>query len=292
MTLEHKKNADIVETIQLTSKLVQALWCQRMVIQTKEIDFEVYTEFVGNRAPIEIKVKDKNGKTVAKTSGKVFGNYFGGTVTVPRKAREEITFTARLPKHGLEKESGTARVIPLVEVTNQRWSSMEARRGDILTLSADITGVPEDTAVQIFIFEHDRDGAHDLITKFNTTVKNNHIEVEWAFEYHEDIDEIPTEEELQEYGNNYNPPEYFWVIGIGKERIGDEDAPGLLTFKDWMGINLVDDRGRPLSDMEYTVTLADGTEQTGRLDENGLFSGEDLPPGPSAVRFHIPEEEG
>ncbi|MBU0994961.1 MAG: carboxypeptidase-like regulatory domain-containing protein [Proteobacteria bacterium] len=288
---EHKKKTDSVETITLTSKIVQALWCQKMVMEQKNIDFEVYTEFVGNSAKIEIKVKDKNGKTVTKTDGKVFGNYFAGTVTIPKKTKEEVTFTAKLPKHGIEKKSNTAKVIPLVEVKNQKWSQMEAKRGDVLTLTADIENVEEDTAVKIFIFEFDRDGAHDLITKFPTTVKKKKIEVEWEYEYHEDTDEIPTEEELQEYGNHYNPPEYFWMIGIGKERFGNEEAPGLLKFKDWMDINLVDETGMPLADMEYTVTLADGSERTGRLDGNGEFSDEDIPPGRSSVRFHYPDEE-
>ncbi|MBU0994959.1 MAG: prealbumin-like fold domain-containing protein [Proteobacteria bacterium] len=283
MMADHKKKSDTVETITLTSKIVQALWRQQMVMEEKEIDFEVFTEFVGNSSKIEIKVKDKNGKTVTKTDGKVFGNYYAGTVTIPKKTKEEVTFTAKLPRHGIEKESNTAKVIPPVEVKNQKWSQMQARRGDVLTLSADIENVPEDTAVKIFIFEFDRDGAHDLIARFPTTVKKKKIEVEWEYEYHEDTDEIPTEEELQEYGNHYNPPEYFWMIGIGKERFGNEERPGLLTFKDWIDLDLAGDDGLPAANAEYTIYLADGTEQNGQLDADGKARIEDLPPG----RFRV-----
>jgi hypothetical protein len=44
-----------------------------------------------------------------------------------------------------------------------KWDKKEARRGDILKLTADVINLYEGSEVEIRIWEHDSDGAHDLI---------------------------------------------------------------------------------------------------------------------------------
>ncbi|RLB98668.1 MAG: hypothetical protein DRH90_21575, partial [Deltaproteobacteria bacterium] len=219
---EYNKQTDEAQVVTLESKIIQVYWGNRLAIQEEKIEFEVWTQFIGNRSAIEIKVEDKKGKTVAKSKGEVFGNYFAGSIIVPKKAKESITFTAKLPDHGLEMKSAPAIVIPAIDVTNQKWSQKEARRGDVLKLTAEVEGIPDEAEVMIHIYEYDQDGAHDFIAKFPTTIKDSKIEVEWAYEYHEDTDEIPTDEEKKKYGGEYNPPEYFWVAEIGRKRFGGE----------------------------------------------------------------------
>ena len=107
----------------------------------------------------------------------------------------------------LTKKSNCMYVYPAVEIKNLKWDKNEARRGDILKLTADVTNVYEGAEAEIQIWEHDSDGAHDLITKFPVIVKNKKIEADWEYEYHEDTDDIPTEEETEK---GYNPPEYFF----------------------------------------------------------------------------------
>ncbi len=183
----------------------------------------------------------------------MYGDYFAGSVIVSKKAKEELFFTAKLPKHGLEKKSDTLRVIPPIKVTNMKWGQKEARREDVVKLSADIEGVPDETEVMIHIYEYDQDGAHDFITKFPCRVKNKKIEAEWDYEYHEDTDEIPTDEEMKEYGKTYNPPEYFFVVDVYGRRFGDEQESGLLEFKDWIGLLLKDWEGAPMKDTDFKI---------------------------------------
>ena len=113
---EYTKQTDEVKVVTLESKIIQVYWGSRLAIQEEKIEFEVWTQFVGNRSKIEIKVEDKKGKSVAKSKGEVFDNQFRGAIIVPKKAKETITFTAKLPDHGLEMKSAPATVIPAIEV--------------------------------------------------------------------------------------------------------------------------------------------------------------------------------
>lgn len=282
---EYQRATDQVHQVKLASKLVHALWISREVCAGEKAAFEVWTHFVGNGAEIQVAATDKKGNRVGGCNGKVHGNYFGGAVTVPEKAQEELTFTAKLPAHGLEKKSDICRVLPSVKIKNQKWDRKEARRGDIVKLTADVENIADGVEVPIQIYEHDRDGAHDLVTRFPCRVENRKLVCEWVYEYHEDTDEIPTDEEMKAHGKKYNPPEYFWVAEYGRRRFGEKQESGLLLFKDWIEIGLADVNGKPIADAEYTLYLADGSRRSGRLDKSGLAKAKDVPPGAYHVEF-------
>ena len=282
---EYTKPTDEVHVVTLESKITHAIWRTKAACVEEKAVFEVWTHFVGNGSDIQIKVEDKRGKTVGKIKGKVYGDYYAGSVIVPKKAKEELSFTTKLPKHGLEIKSNIAKVIPPILIKNMKWGQKEARREDVVKLSADIEGVPDETEVMIHIYEHDQDGAHDFITKFPCQIKNKKIEAEWEYEYHEDTDEIPTDEEMKEYGKNYNPPEYFWVGEIGGKRFGDKQESGLLEFRDWIEIELIDEEGNPIAGAEYVLNLPDGEEKKGKLNSQAYIKEEDVPPGKCQVSF-------
>jgi hypothetical protein len=283
---DYRKQTDNAHTITLTSQITNASWGQKVATVGDKVKFFVQTHFVGNGSEIEIEVEDKKCKKVEKLKGQVFGDQYWGSLVIPEKAKEEITFSAKLPKHGLIMKSGTMIVFPLIKVTNMKWGQKEARRGDIVKLSADIDGLPDDAEVMILIYEYDQDGAHDFITKFPCWVKNKRLQTEWEYEYHEDTDEIPTDEEMKKYGKRYNPPEYFFVIDFRGQRFGDKQESKLLEFKDWIEVELKAKlTGYPISDEEYIIILPDGKEIKGRLDDDGFAHIEDIPPGKFKVTF-------
>jgi len=282
---EYKKPTDEVHVVDLSSEITLAVWRTKSASAGDSVSFEVWTHFVGNGSDIEIKIEDKRGKKMGKLKGKVYGDYFASTTVVSDKAKDELVFTAKLPKHGLEMKSDTLKVIPPILVTNMKWGQKEARTEDVVKLSADIEGVPDETEVMICIYEYDEDEAHDFITKFPCIVKNKKIEADWEYEYHEDTDEIPTQEEKEKYGKNYNPPEYFFVIDIHRKRFGEKQESDLLEFKDWIEIELLDQFGEPVAEAEYAVLLADGSEVEGKLDSEGFARIEDVVPGPYSVQF-------
>jgi hypothetical protein len=160
-------------------------------------------------------------------------------------------------------------------------------RGDVVTLSTELENVRDNTEAILTVYKYDSDGAHDHIIEFSVTVNDGKVSIDWEYEYHEDTDEIPTEEEMKKYGRKYNPPEYFFTIKLRGFGFGKDQQSGLLKFKDWMSIVLVDEGGTPLADEEYILYLPDGTEQRGKLDTNGFAQIEDLPPG--VVQVEYPE---
>jgi hypothetical protein len=249
--------------------------------------FEVGTLFVGQGAPIEAKGKTSKGKSLGTVTGKVRGNKFIGEFTIPGDAKlgEMVTFDVKLPKNGLTGTSNAVAIVPPIKVTDLSWSANEARRGDVLTLKASVENLPDAAQVKIIIYEYDQDGAHDKITEIPATVQSKKIELQWAYEYHEDTDEIPSEEEMQRYGKNYNPPEYFFTVRVDKQEFGRKQESGLLEFKDWVEIKLLDDQGKAMGGVDYTLTLPDGTQRQGTLDENGYAREEDVPPGQIDVSF-------
>ena len=168
-----------------------------------------------------------------------------------------------------------------ITISNAQWDKEEARQGDIVTLTADVEGAPDGTMGEIEIYEHDVDGIHDLIKKLPVVVTNYKVKTTWEYEYHEDTDEIPTEEELKKYGRDYNPPEYFFVVKIGDA----EDQSGILLYKDYVEIILKNRSGEPIADEDFIFTLPDGSEIEGKVDSEGYAKVEGIPPGKVTVRF-------
>lgn len=183
--------------------------------------------------------------------------------------------------------SSTVVVTLPIEVTNAQWDNKVARRGELLKLSADVKNADDGTSGTMEIWEHDADGKHDFVKTLNTKVQGGKLEAEWEFEYIEDTDDIPTAEDSEK---GYNPPEYFF-----KAKVGDAEAEsGLVEFKDWIEIELVDDDDVPVPDVEYILHLPDGNQRKGILDSNGRAREKDIPPGAYYIEFvdlDVPDDE-
>jgi len=278
---DHKGSTDAIKKITLQSSLDIVRWTKNKACLGAQIGLEVFTHFVGNGSKIKIEISDKNGKNLGSYTDKISGNRFWSQVEVPAGAKEKLYATVSLPKQSLQKKSDPLILLPPIEITNVKWDKKEARRGDILKLTADVKGVPDGAESEIEIWEHDSDGAHDLITKFPVLVKNKKIETEWEYEYHEDTDDIPTEEELQKYGNHYNPPEYFFRVKVGEVSADSS----LLEFKDWIEFRLIGISGMPLKNKKYKLKFADGTTRSGQTDDGGRISLKDVKPGEYKIEF-------
>jgi hypothetical protein len=242
------------------------------------VGLEVLTNYVGNNSEMKIELTDQSGKTFGKYKETINANRFWAKIKVPDDAKDKLFAKVKLPKHGLEAISNPLVILPPIEIKNLEWDKEEARRGDILKMTAEIKSVPDGTEAEIEIWEFDTDGAHDLITKFPVSVKNNKVEAEWEYEYHEDTDEIPTEEESEK---GYNPPEYFFRVKVG----GIYADSANLEFKDWIEFELIGMSGFPMKNVEYELKLADGTTKSGKTDEDGKILIKDVSPGRYTIEF-------
>jgi len=287
MTLKFTKGTDSEHTVKLDSSLVSMFWNSGSGRAGQKAWFTVQTAFVGNGAAIKVKGKSKDGKKLGQVKDKIKSNSFVGSFDIPEdiKIGDEIYFEVKLSKNGLSGESDAIPVLPPLVLKEIKWSAEEARRGDILKLTAEFRDIKDDTEADIVIFEYDRDGGHDRIAQVAAVAEKNKFEIEWEYEYHEDTDEIATEDELEKYGKSYNPPEYFFIVKIGDAVFGGEQESGLLTFKDYIELELKDDDGAPAKDEKYVIKLPDGSEKEGSLDGDGHARLDDIPPGKVKVEF-------
>ena len=295
---EFKKPIDSEEEIKLDSALIYADWAQGSAFSGGPAKFEVGTVFVGNGAKIEVSGKSEGGKRLGKVKSIINANKFIGSLDIPEDVEpgDEIYFEVKLSANSIDGESSRIPVYPAPLITNMAWSEQEARRGDVLKLTADVEKVEAGTEVLVTILEYDNDGAHDKIVEIPAEIKDMKLEIEWEYEYHEDVDELPTSEEVERYGSSYNPPEYFFVIDIKGFRAGTGQESGLLTFKDYIEIALRDAGGVPKADERYVLHLPDGSTREGSLDAEGRATEEGIPPGhikvefPDMIQVDLPED--
>jgi hypothetical protein len=294
MALTFNKATDTAHKEKLESELLYAGWKSGVVYIGLTAAFEVKTAFVGSGAPIEITGKTRDGKKLGKIKGVVNGNSFAGRMEIPDSVKEGdwAYFEVDLPKCGLKGKADPVPVCPPIAVTNMKWSAKEARRGDIVTLSADVSGVPDGTDVTLTIYEYDRDGVNDKIVELASKTKDQKVSLDWKYEYFEDTDEIPTDEELKKYGKNYNPPEYFFTANIEGCEFGKKQESGLLEFKDWVEIDLIGWDGKPMADEDYEIILPDGSSRKGKLDAMGRAIERDIGPGTCKIDFPNAREFG
>ena len=292
MDLKYTKSTDTEHKVTLTPNLISASWSTGAAIAGGEAPFEVRTSFVGSGAKIKVTAKSTGGKTLGKVSSTIKNNVFVSQVAIPADAKigDEAYFEVDLPGNGVSGESGRIPIVPGIAASNLKWSAAEARRGDILTLTADLAGARDGLDAKIIIYEYDNDGAHDRIVELPAIIKDEKIKVQWEYQYYEDTDEIPTEEELKKYGKKYNPPEYFFVVDVCGQKFGGKQESGLLTFVDFFEVRVVDGDGEPVPDRDYQVTLPDGTVRKGKTDKDGFIRLTDVAPGAAAVDFPIPED--
>jgi hypothetical protein len=287
VTSTYVKPTDTAHKVVVTSNIIYAVWhssCARCGSQAR---IEVRTSLVGEGAAIEITPKTEKGKKLAKVSDTINRNRYVAEIKIPDNLDwgDQIYFEAKLPKHGLQMESNRIPVRPKIQVKKLAWDRKEACRGDIVKLTAEFKNLLDGTEAMMVIYEYDRDGNHDRITAFPSEIKNNKIEIEWAYEYHEDTDEIPTQEERQKYGKNYSHPEYFFVVDIDGEIIGGNQESGLLRFKDSMSLVVEDAYGFPAVKREVEFLMADGTTKTVATDNDGRIETTDVVPGKVALKI-------
>jgi hypothetical protein len=276
MANAHRGDTDKTTKIELPSAIEQIAWSRGIASPGGEIALGVFTHYVGNGSELEIELSDNSGKQIDTLKEKLVGNRFWTTITIPENARDALFADVILQKHGLSKRSPALVLTPPVKITDVKWDKEEIHRGEKATLTATVEGVPDGMEAEISIWENDEEGAHELVTKFPGIVRDGQIEAEWEFEYHDDTDDIPTEEETEK---GYRIPEYFFRVSM----FGTKAESELIRFKDWIEIELSTDESA--SGIRYVLYLPDGTTREGKLDSDGRSREDDMPPGGYIVDF-------
>jgi hypothetical protein len=283
-----KKPTDTAHTIQLESHLIYALWTYKLAHAGQEAGVEVKTSLVGNGAEIKITCKNEKGKKLDKVEGVVFNNKFSGKVLIPEDVDldQMVYFEAELPRHGLQDESNSIPVRPVITVTSLQWDRKEVKRNDVAKMTCQFqSGVEDDDEATVSIYEYNPNSCDIKVTSIPTMIKNNKIELHWEFDYFDQTDQIATESEMQEYQKHYVNPQFYFVVAIDGVEIGDKQESGLLKFKEGFEIELNFGEGAPAANEDYVLHLPDGTTKKGALDENGRARETNVSPGPAYVEF-------
>jgi hypothetical protein len=269
---DHKGNTNKKNEIKLESDINRIIWTAGTGCPGVKVGLEVETQFVGVNSEASIEISDKSGKKFDTIKKKIYGNKLWLEITVPEKAKDELYAEVKLSKHGVSKKSRGLYLFPFVDIKNLKWDKEEARRGDILKLTADIKGLADGNEAEIQIWEHDSDLAHDLVTKFPVIIRNQKIEADWEFKYPGDTYNIPTKEESSK---GYQWPEYFFRINVAGVSADSEK----IKFIDSVEITLNDDQNNPIKDIEYILTLANAEKIKGKIGPDGLIKEDKIPPG-------------
>lgn len=176
---EYSGQTGLTKIITLPSSIEQVAWSKDRAAVGGIVHLEVHTLFIGSNSQIQIEICTASGTVLGKYAERMAGNRFRAPIRVSEGAKEGIYATVTLPRHGLRKRSPLLPVVPPVHISNVRWNRTQARPGDILTLTADVSGVPDGGETVIEIYEHDSEGAHEPVSRFPGQVKNRMVEAEW-----------------------------------------------------------------------------------------------------------------
>jgi hypothetical protein len=288
MNATHQVQTDSPQRISLESHLVSAVWKGGAAYGNCDAMLEVITTFVGEGAKVKIKCKTEGGKNLTNVDAQIFGNKLMVAIPIPERVpMGDLAYCiVKLPQHGLEIESNRIPTRPPILIESMRWSALEARRGDQLTLTTRfVSEIPDGTEALVIIYEYDPDGKHVPMMKIPTTVTNRTVDVQWELIYKFDTALIPTEAERQKYQKHYVPVEFFFVVVIDGVKIGINQESGKLKFKDWFEISLTEIDGSPAVNVSYVLTFPDGQTRKGKLDGQGKAREINIPPGNIKIEF-------
>ncbi len=288
MNGEYQVSTDKKEKIKLDSDIVEASWLCDAAHGGTDAMVKVITYAVAEGSSVEIKGSSSSGKAPGTIKGTVYNNEFVGGLPIPEKVElgAQIGFEAKLPKHGLKKQSlSTIPAFPVIKVSKMCWDKTEVHRGDTLKLSVQFVNPLPGAQAQIIIYEYDPDGHHEKFCSFPVEIQNDNIDVQWEFKSTYDVSQIATEQERRKYGKHYVPVEFFFIVVVDGVRVGEGQESGKVKFRDSMKVLASDSDGAPLKNRDVIIHLPDDTQKTVKTDSEGYVKDQDIPPGPAFLEL-------
>jgi hypothetical protein len=285
---------DTAHKIKLESHLIYALWMNKRAHAGQEAQVEVKTSLVGNGAKIKITCKNENGKKLDKVEGVVFNNKFEGVVLIPDnvKSDEMIFFEAELPKHSLKGESNLIPVRPAIKVSQLQWDRPEVKRKDVVTLTCQFqSGVEDDDDAAVLIYERNPNSCDIKVVSIPTVIENNKIEMQWEFDYQDETEQIPTDDEMKPYKKKYAQPQFYFIVTVDGVKVGENRESGVLKFVEELTLECANTDVHTAADVSYSVLMADGKEVTGSFGSDPKTTIPGIKPGPLEIQLSDAKED-
>jgi hypothetical protein len=154
-------------------------------------------------------------------------------------------------------------------IKEARWEKNKAKCGDQIKMTVDLKGFEAGTPARFIIWKEGIDQKKEAVKEIEAEVHGDKVEAIWGYSPEE------TEEDLEKSIEDViGEPKFFFEIKIKEEKAKSD----FLTLTYPIDIRLKEEDGNSLGGAEYTITLSDGTERNGKL-EDGHALIEDTPYG-------------
>lgn len=142
------------------------------------------------------------------------------------------------------------------KVVSAEWEKTQLKIGDQVKLTVNAKDFEDGTPVRFMVWES-KGSQETIIDQIDGTIQGNKAEISWKHSLEE------RKEDLKGDVTDKEEPKYYFVVDIE----GEEKKSEPLTFTYPLDIYLEDEKGNPLDDVEYTITLPDGTEKKGKFKD-------------------------
>ncbi len=137
--------------ITVPSVLLGCRWGQSEVVAGGEVALLIHTGYVGDGSPVDFRILDQNGSTVARLKGEVRQNIGSARWTVPAKAKGNLFFIAEAKDVELVGRSDTLVVRTGAAIGNLEATDLQGKAltlvaiGDKIRWTCRMPGLPDDT---------------------------------------------------------------------------------------------------------------------------------------------------
>ena len=216
---------------------------------------------------LDVKFVDKGGKPI---TGVAY------SVKAPDNNETAGTLGGQVKQTGVKEGSYE---IHLKAITKAEWSVPEAAVGDKVKLKAETAGIDSGEKASLIIYIKDSNFADHRLEVIESKVDGDKIEEEWELQ----IDEAFLDDQERKEGKRYSQPSFCFTVASA----GVIARSGVLTYKDFIELELKDEEGKAAADVKYKVYLRNGVVREGTLDSNGYAKIENVPPGKVDVAFDV-----
>lgn len=209
--------------ITVQSVLLGCRWSQNQAVVGGEVTLLIHIGYVGDGAPVDFRIFDENGSTVAKLKGVVRQNIGSAKWTVPAKAKGNLFFIAEAKDVEIVGRSDTLTVVKVaaigpVSVTDPDGRALsQVQIGDRMRWVCRLPGVPDDTPFQWRIQCH-QDAAHQTtVATGQGFAKQSQGVVLWESTYPFPQEDKKSQAELDRTSETYQDAFYqahFHCLGV------------------------------------------------------------------------------
>jgi uncharacterized Zn-binding protein involved in type VI secretion len=213
---------------------------------------------------LHVEFKDNAGLPVS------FGNY---KLTYPSGDVEQGALPSRIKRGGVPQGQYQ---IELKAITVAKWSVPAARDNDIVQCIVETMGLDNGTPVTLQIYMKNLNSPDRVVlTVDNLTISGGAINYNWQPSFFSDsgcAEKLP---------KGFMAPSFFFKIIV--EELSERS--GVLTYRDYVEIQLNNKDNNPIPNAKYQLTLSTGEIREGTLDGNGFVHVNNVPPGKWGVSF-------